>query len=226
MTKIEFKYIISKEFDNFKNTSASINHPEPSAVFKLYQNRYKKLEKDKVILFVKDYLSEKRLNIDKLKNEIEVNWRKVEKEFFVKADKIYKKSLPIQKITAYLTIDNRCSYNFDKNCFFVHLNISQTNKTIMHELWHWYFWHNGGREIKEKYGRLVFNDIKESLTVLLNIEFKDLLKGAVDKGYLQHQALRRKIIKQYYQTKNIYSVIDYCLNDNIFVLGTHILHFD
>ncbi len=85
----------------------------------------------------------------------------------------------------------------------------------MHELWHWYFWHNGGQEIERKYGYAIFNNIKESLTVLLNVEFADLLEGIIDKGYVQHQSLRRKIIKHYTRTNDIYSVINHCLDENL-----------
>ncbi len=70
MTKIIFKYNPAKEFDNFKNTSVSVNNPEPTPVFKLYLKKYKKLEKDKIILFAKNYLVERRIDIKKTRNEI------------------------------------------------------------------------------------------------------------------------------------------------------------
>lgn len=209
--KVVFKYNPKKEFDNFRNTSTSINHPEPTEIFKAYLKKYKKLEPQLVVLFAEEYLNGKQINIQKIKEEIETNWQKISQQFFTKADKIFKNSLPVNKITAYLTIDSRCSYNFEKGYFFIHLYPNLTNKTIMHELWHWYFWYNGGRGIKEKFGQKIFNDIKESLTVLLNIEFADLLGETRDKGYPQHQSLREKIIEHYNQTKNVYAVINHCV---------------
>jgi hypothetical protein len=81
----------------------------------------------------------------------------------------------------------------------------------MHELWHWYFWHNGGKEINIKYGFEIFNAIKESLTVLLNIEFADIIGQYPDRGYPHHYKLREGILKFYQDKKDIYSTIDYCL---------------
>lgn len=209
--KVVFKYNPKKEFDNFRNTSTSINHPAPTKIFKAYLEKYKKLERQSVILFAEEYLNEKQINIQKIKEEIEANWQKISRQFFTKADKIFKNSLPVNKITAYLTIDSRCSYSFEKEYFFIHLYPNLTNKTIMHELLHFYFWHAGGREIKEKFGGKIFNDIKESLTVLLNIEFQDIMGGIQDKGYPQHQNLRQLIKDSYKKNKNINKIIQDCL---------------
>lgn len=213
MTEIIFKYSHRKEYTNFKNTSTSINCSEPTPVFQTYLKKFKVFNEKNVVFFVKDYLRENKIEVKEVKSEIVDRWHKVSQQFFIQADKIFGRSLPAKKVTAYLTIDHRCSYNFKKNYFFVRLDSKQTNRIIMHELWHWYFWHNGGREIMEKYGYLIFNDIKESLTVLLNVEFVDLLNGAIDKGYSQHQLLRKKILNKYKQVKNIYKVIDYCIEE-------------
>jgi hypothetical protein len=62
----------------------------------------------------------------------------------------------------------------------------------MHELLHFYThrkYDSLGLEGKK------FNDIKESLTVLLNTEFADLMSGANDSGYPQHKEMRESIIK-------------------------------
>ena len=211
MTKIVFEYNPAKEFDNFRNTSKSVNHRKPTERYLFYLKNYGKLDRPKVIRFVNDYISNNKIDIKAVLKKIEKRWDKVEKYFFQRADKIFRNNLPEDKIFAYLTIDNRCSYSFGKKYFFIHLNINQTNRTIMHELLHWYFWHNGGKKIEKVYGKKIFNDIKESLTVLLNIEFQDILKGVKDLGYPQHQKLRKLIEKKYKQSGNIYETIDHCL---------------
>jgi hypothetical protein len=116
--------------------------------------------------------------------------------------------LPNENITAWLTVHDRCSYNFERDEFFIHLNQRTTNKTIMHELWHWYFYYTIGKGIKKQYGYAFFNDIKEALTVILNIEFKDFLAGVMDKGYSQHATLRQLITQIYQQNKDIYQTIN------------------
>ena len=209
--RIIFEYSPEKEFDNFKNTSTSINHPEPSAVFKLYLEKYQEFTQGNVISFTQWYLAEKNIDIEKIRNEIEKNWQKISEQFFARASQIFKNKLPLREVTAYLTIDNRCSYSLEKNYFFIHLYPDLTNKTIMHELLHFYFWHTGGREIKEKFGYKIFNDIKESLTVLLNIEFQDLMGGIQDKGYPQHQNLRQLIENSYKKDKDVNKIVQDCL---------------
>lgn len=65
----------------------------------------------------------------------------------------------------------------------------------MHELWHFYTWYKFGIAHQNEIGSEKYNDVKESLTVLLNIVCQDILPtGAEDKGYPQHQETRKKII--------------------------------
>jgi hypothetical protein len=56
---------------------------------------------------------------------------------------------------------------------------------------------------KEKY-----NDIKESLTVILNSDFADLMEGAIDEGYPQHQEMRSEIMKLWSESKDIGNLIN------------------
>ena len=79
----------------------------------------------------------------------------------------------------------------------------------MHELLHFWTWWvfydevESGRMTKECY-----NDVKESLTELLNIEFRDLLDGAHDDGYPQHQEMRAIVGKTWVQTRDIKQVFE------------------
>jgi hypothetical protein len=74
----------------------------------------------------------------------------------------------------------------------------------MHELWHFYTWQVFGREWENKLGKQKYNEIKEALTVLLNVECKNLLpEGITDNGYPQHKELREKIVVEWEKDKNI-----------------------
>jgi len=57
--------------------------------------------------------------------------------------------------------------------------------------------------------RQKFNDIKESLTVLLNTEFKDLMSEAFDNGYPQHQQMRADILEMRKEGKSIDEIAGY-----------------
>ena len=76
---------------------------------------------------------------------------------------------------------------------------------MMHELWHFYTWHSFGITEEGTMGKQRYNDIKEALTVLLNIECKDLLPdGVKDEGYSQHKKLRGRIVELWSKDKDIH----------------------
>lgn len=74
----------------------------------------------------------------------------------------------------------------------------------MHELWHFYTWYGLGADQEERISKEKYNDLKEALTVLLNVEYKDLLpEGMTDTGYPQHQEIRQRILKYWEKDRNI-----------------------
>jgi hypothetical protein len=81
--------------------------------------------------------------------------------------------------------------------------MTNANAVSMHELWHFYTWYKFGREVEQKIGKERYNDIKEALTVLLNIECSDLMADEIDRGYPQHQDLRSKIADVWSKSKDI-----------------------
>lgn len=206
--KLVFQYNPNREYDNFKRSFFSINHKEASPRQKEYFTKYTELDSENALAFSHNYILENHIDIESRQKDIEKQWNEVKKEYFRRADKVFKTTLPIKIINVYLTIHDRCSYNFAKSEFFIHLNLPTTNKTIMHELWHWYFYYTVGQRIEEKKGKKIFNDIKESLTVLLNDIYSDRLAGATDRGYPQHAGLRKLIQKTYAETNDVYQTID------------------
>ena len=206
--KVEFAYDIAKEFKNFKNSFKSINHPDQSPRQKEFFSPFPELTEENSRKFVEGYLKRNGIDMGANVKIIEENWRSVEKQFFGRAEKIFQKKLPIENIQVWLTIHDRCSYSFERNEFFIHLHFPAANKTIMHELWHFYFYHTAGKKILDDFGSQIFNNIKEALTVLLNIEFSDILMGVEDKGYPQHAELRRQIVELYKENNDIYKTIE------------------
>ena len=135
-------------------------------------------------------------------------WLAVQEEFINRTEKIFGIKYPYEKVTAYLTTNDRCSYNTKENYFFIYIRRNNHNLTIMHELWHFYTWHAFHKKFMEKeVSKEKFNDIKESLTELLNLEFSDLLDGAVDYGYSQHQLMREKIRNMWISDKDIRKIV-------------------
>jgi len=114
-----------------------------------------------------------------------------------------KKSGFTEEFTARLTTVSSCPYNTGDNSFMINFFspipgvLATTGHEIMHLYFHKYFWDDTEKEIgKEKTA-----DLKEALTVLLNLEFKDLW-FVEDKGYEPHKELRDFIKSEWKKQKD------------------------
>lgn len=154
-------------------------------------------------IFIDGYLAKNDIDIDVYKNKYQSDWDSIADEYKKIAEGIFKVNIT-NTVTAYLTINNRSPYSIESNLFFVKVPSESVRKTVMHELWHFYTWHKFGITWEEKIGKEKYNEIKEALTVLLNVECKDLLpEGVLDMGYPQHQELRAKILKLWSKERDI-----------------------
>lgn len=155
--------------------------------------------------FISSYIEEKNVSIEKYLDYYQKDWDSISDTFHQRAQQIFDVSLP-QTVTAYLTINSRCPYSIEEDYFFVTLPTYDyiARKTAMHELWHFYTWYGLGAEQVQILGEEKYGNLKEALTVILNIEFKDLLpEGVEDAGYPQHKELREKIVKYWNKNPNI-----------------------
>jgi|SRR3989344_2106004 len=153
--------------------------------------------------FVDKYIAENKIDIPDRTTDFQKDWEKVSEEFQKRAESIFEATL-LSGVVAYLTINSRCPYSVQDNFFYVSLQSVRVRRTAMHELWHFYTWYGLGADQEEKLGKQKYNDLKESLTVLLNVECKDLLpEGVVDIGYPQHQEIRQQILEYWEKDRNI-----------------------
>jgi len=154
--------------------------------------------------FIEAHLTKNNLTVENLVKNLQENWEKISTEYHKRAENIFGVIVP-HDITAYLTINTRCPYDMKHALLYVSTTYPDAvNKTAMHELWHFYTWYKYGSEWEKKLGTEKYNEIKEALTVLLNVECQDLLpEGITDKGYPQHQELRQKILELWSKNKNM-----------------------
>lgn len=162
-----------------------------------------------VAVFVDEYIIQNNIDIQKCVEDFQKDWKTTSAEFQIRAEAIFNVSLP-DNVTAYLTINGRCPYSIPNNFFYVSIQSAQVRRTVMHELWHFYTWYGLGIDQEEKLGTQKYNDLKEALTVLLNVECKDLLpEGVLDSGYSQHQEMREKILEYWKKNKDIKDLWNY-----------------
>jgi len=157
--------------------------------------------KEKVREFVRLYIKENNLDAEKTTISLQKNWDLISNEFEKRAERVFGLNI-MDNVIAYLTITGRFPYNPEKKYFYVSIKKSNANSTAMHELWHFYT-HRKFEHTISLIGQSKFNDIKEALSVLLNIECLDLMNGEIDNGYPQHQELRRLITETWLKTKDV-----------------------
>jgi len=140
------------------------------------------------------------------------SWKLIGNEYFRRLNKITGKSLSARTIYAYPTLASRCPYNPKKPSFMV--NFFASMPTVMqisgHEIMHFHFHEHYFENVRKKVGSEKTRVIKEALTVLLNLEFKDLWFVS-DKGYEPHQKLRKVISKQWKKDKNFDKLVEKCI---------------
>ncbi len=192
MNNVSIKYDIEKDIENFFIVSRSINSLKTTKLNKEYQDIYgEDVNEVKVKEFLQSKINDFSTNFEKKSKDFETLWAPLEKSFFAKCEELFDIKIPVP-ITGYITLNERCGYNWEKSYFFVSYFSKQPTATIMHELLHFYTHRKFENDFTDKRS---FNEIKEALTVLLNTEFKELMGEFVDLGYEQHQDLRKEILK-------------------------------
>lgn len=212
--KILFKYNKDKDVWCLLNYGkTSMNSPTPTKMYEaLTVECGSTPTQDQASSFIDKYKLANNLIEEEYIKKYTDDWLLVDEKYKEIAERVFGVSLPYD-VTAYLTINNRCPYSIEENMFFVQIPAYSSRKTAMHELWHFYTWQVFGKEWEEKLGKQKYNEIKEALTVLLNIECKDILpSGIIDTGYPQHKDLREKITLLWQEEKEIKSLWSKIIN--------------
>ena len=206
--KVIFDYSKDKDVWCLLNKGkSSNNNPNPTKVYELLTAKCgESPTEENTSSFIDTYLAENDVSIEAYVAKYTEEWFLVSDEYHKRAEAVFGSVLP-QDVTAYLTINNRNPYSISDNLFYVTVPRDTVRKTVMHELWHFYTWYGLGTDQEEILGKQKYNDLKEALTVLLNVECADLLpEGISDEGYPQHQELRQSILNIWKNEKNIQSL--------------------
>ncbi len=152
------------------------------------------------------------LYIEEFRKSSERLWQSIEQEFFVRMNSLMKNKYE-KNIKAYITTIPICPYNPDEPSFMIsnqnslQIAMSICGHEIMHLYFHDFYWDKVERQIGEK----KTGDLKEALTVLLNLEFKDLWL-VNDRGYEEHKELRNFISNTWKEEKDFDRLLERCVN--------------
>lgn len=209
--KIFFKYDLEKEYDNLKCTIGSLNNPGqlPPLAKELLDLGIKFDDKAKVLQFFDDEMKNKEVSVSGKISELTNGWDLIASEVEIRLKRLFDTDLDLGNITSYLTISMMCGYNIENKYFFISVDRIHPNKTIVHELLHFYthiLYEKRFEDLKLTYEN--FNDYKEGLTFLLQTKFNDILEGDLEDGY-EKQATIRSFLKSKWPTcKNINELTD------------------
>jgi len=216
MPKVIFTFDKEKDLHNiwetcnFKsNWSNNFKRGLPSKVLELCEDkRFQECEKELKDYFLKIHKSE--LIVIFIKS-VQEAWNKINDEFFKRLKKIMKKPICSDKFIGYLTTAGRCPYDFQEYSFMFSLFYPLPNAilTTAHEIMHVQFHNTYWKKIEKQIGKEKTADLKEALTVLLNIEFQDLW-FAEDQGYEPHKELRKFIEKEWKKEKDFDVLMKKC----------------
>ncbi len=138
-------------------------------------------------------------------------WSKVEKRYFDILSRITQQPIYKDNFKCYLTTGFMCPYNEKENWFMVSMwhSIPSSITTICHELLHLQFLHYYRSYLEEKgLNDKQIEELKESLTFLLNeSEFKEVVL-VKDKGYPDHQKRRKQLKEIWQKNKNFNKFLD------------------
>tara|TARA_B100001971_G_C18242542_1_gene571872 strand:- start:612 stop:1292 length:681 start_codon:yes stop_codon:yes gene_type:complete len=216
MIKLEFLFDEEKDLWNIWD---SCNHDSRWNDFK--KNINAKILKICVGKEFKDCKEELREYMQKFYNSkiIEIfleslkkSWKKINGDFFDRIKKVTKNDFPFDEVKVYITTSGRSPYNWKEPSFMVSVfySLPHALNTCGHELLHIQFHNTYWEQIEEKIGKEKTADLKEALTILLNLEFKDLW-FAKDKGYECHKELREFIKKTWEEKKDFGILLEKCV---------------
>lgn len=209
--KVIFQHNIERDIWCLLNKGKSSNNSQsPTKVYeRLFAEHGDNLTHDNVAAFIEKYAVDEGVDFEERAATYQKEWETIADEYHRRAETIFGVSLP-NDVRGYLTVNNRCPYSIEDNMFFVSVASLSPKETTMHELWHFYTWYGLGTDQEEKLGKTKYNDLKEALSVLLNVECKDLMsEGKHDKGYPQHTELREQILSFWENEKDIRKLWDY-----------------
>ena len=214
MPKVIFKFDKEKDLwnhwhkSNWKSSWANFKiHPE---IKKICEG--KKLEECKEELSA--HLSKlQESNIVRIEiNSLKEYWREIEQEFFKRMDNLMKNNFD-EDIIAYLTTLGVCPYDPDEPSFMFSLFYSLPHQlqTCGHEIMHLYFHKFYWKKVESQIGKEKTGDLKEALSILLNLEFRDLW-FIEDQGYEPHKELRKFISEKWKEEKDFEKLLEKCIN--------------
>jgi len=194
---------------DWRNQIAQIPDELLEKIEKVSFYRAQKIVEDYI---TKDLKKEYKNKVIKLEMQaLEKSWRTVEKNYFEILSIITKQPIFTEKFSCYFTTGLMCPYSEKESWFMVSMWHSTpfSITTICHEIMHLQFLFYYKNYLKKRgLKKDQMENLKESMTFLLNEpEFENIILSQ-DEGYPEHQELRKKLRNIWSKNKNFQNLLD------------------
>lgn len=213
MFKISVEIDIKKDASNWWHACNKIAYGVDwkSRINKRLQNKIVGKTKKQAFKFLIPYLKKlyKRINIEKEKEFAQHSFDQNKEKLFKRMQEVTGRKIYRHNLTCFLTTFPRAPY--DEKAGYVWLPVDWRARHInvfLHELLHFQTLFYYEKQMLERLGREEKEHLKEALTVILNVEFKNLL-AEKDTGYRIHQYLRAELLKFWRKNRNFEKLISY-----------------
>ncbi|MBU2503739.1 MAG: hypothetical protein KJ879_01665 [Nanoarchaeota archaeon] len=220
---LNFELDIERDFENYyENANESEDHFSaqlcarcfPNYILKMIQGVSKEEARKNFFPLLQENYKKYASYLNQFLLDAKKSWEENEQNYLKRLEKITGKKFPFNKITVYLTTILICSYNVEEKWFhtsFLNQPLLSTH-VCAHELMHFHFHFHYEKWIKEEIGEKKKEDLKEALTVLLNLEFGDMFFISFrDGGFPGHEKLREFITKRWKDHKNFDKLLKECV---------------
>lgn len=214
MPKIIAKQNIKKDAWNWWHACNKISYSTDwkQRIDKKLQNKLVDKSKKQALKFLIPYLKNlyKKENICQKKKELQNILNEHQKEIFSRMQKVTGKKIYRKNFTCFLTTFPRAPYDYHRGYVWLPIIWPKETyiRTFIHELLHFQTYAYWQKRCLQKLTKEQFENLKESLTIILNEEFMDLIIWP-DKGYKMHENLRKRLLQFWQKNKNFNKLINY-----------------
>lgn len=152
-------------------------------------------ERKAVLNIILHHIDQEFWSVDMKKYEYQLSeaLEKNKEQYLKKMEQLTKHPIPYNEIICYLTTLPRCPYHWKKWLIWMWYKAKDPVRVFLHETLHFQFhWRWRNHPKVKLLSEENFSDFKESLTFLLNHEFKEFIESP-DNGYPQHKELRKQL---------------------------------
>ena len=158
-------------------------------------------DEEAISKFVTKIIADDEIDMDQAVESINKRWQFIQSKVDGRFGTMFDTSWSPNQITGYLTLSKRCPYHYPSH-FWIYYATTKPVANCLHEIQHFYS-HKLLLPIFEQHHKTdMFNDFKEAASVLLNVDFSDIMERQ-DQGYPQHQELRGRIQAKYLEGVSI-----------------------